>query len=194
MDARSDEITILLQAWSRGEPDALSELIARVEPELRKIARFYFRQEDGDHTLQPTALVGEVCLRLMGWRTVRWDSREQFFSWVGLLMRRLLIDHAHRRKSQKRGGRVKMLSLTGASQRAAASGLDPAYLLDLGAALEKLNRIDPEAARVVDLKFFAGLSSEESARVLGLSRATVNRRWKAAKLLLARELGDPAVS
>lgn len=87
-----------------------------------------------------------------------------------------------------------MLSLTGASQRAAASGLDPAYLLDLGAALEKLNRIDPEAARVVDLKFFAGLSSEESARVLGLSRATVNRRWKAAKLFLARELGDPAVS
>ena len=184
------DITGILHAWGLGEPSALNELIARVEPELRKLAHIYFQREDDDHTLQPTEVVSEVCIRLKRWRKVQWDNRKQFFFWVAQFMRRILIDYAHRRKRDKRGGRVKMLSLTGARDRVDETLVDPALVLDLDTALKKLAKLDSDAARVVELKFFAGLTGDEIAKLLGCSRATVTRHWTAAKMFLARELGD----
>ena len=186
----SDDITGILHAWSQGEPGALDELITRVEPELRKVAHIYFQREDDDHTLQPTEVVSEVCIRLKRWRKVQWDNRKQFFFWVAQFMRRILIDYAKARKTPKRGGHVKMLSLTGARDRADETLLDPAMVLDLDTALKKLAKLDPDAARVVELKFFAGLTGDEIAKIIGCSRATVTRHWTAAKMFLARELGE----
>ncbi len=188
--ATSDDITGILQAWSRGEDGALDALITEVEPELRRAAQFYFQREDGNHTLQPTAIVSELTLRLMGWPSTNWDTRKQFFAFAGKLIRLILIDHANHKKRAKRPGKVTMVSLTGATDRATETDIDSAVLLDLDRALERLREVDPKAAEVVDLKFFAGLTGEEIAQVLGWSRAKVTRRWTAAKMFLARELGD----
>ena len=183
------EITASLKRWSDGDPAGLDRLMPLVLDELRRAAHFYFQREDADHTLQPTALVSEVCLRLMGWKKVRWDSRKQFFAFAGQLMRRILIDYAKARKAAKRGGDVEMMSLTGAMDRQEETALDPATLLSLHEALIGLDEIDSQAARIVELRFFAGLTGEETAQALGISRATVNRDWQMAREYLARALG-----
>jgi RNA polymerase sigma factor (TIGR02999 family) len=189
MEAVPGEITAKLKDWSRGDPDALSHLMPVVVGELKRAAHFYFLKEDADHTLQPTALVSEVCLRFMGRKKVSWENRKQFFAFAGKLMRHILIDYAKARKAAKREGSVEMLSLTGAMDRAARTAIEPEILLSLQEALTGLEEVDPRAAQVVELRFFAGLTSAETATVLGIARATVTRDWEMAKQYLARELG-----
>ena len=188
------EITANLKNWSRGDPDGLAELMAVVEPELKRAAQVYFQQEDAAHTLQPTALVSELCLRLMGWKKVRWENRKQFFSFAGKLMRYLLVDHAKARKAAKRGGQVTLVSLTGALDRATEDTVDLETLLSLDEALTRLEAFDRRAARIVELRFFAGLSGTETASALGINRSTVTRDWTMAKEYLARELGPSAAA
>jgi len=192
METAPGEITAALERWSEGNPGGFDNLMHLVLDELRRAARFYFRCEDDDHTLQPTALVSEVCLRLMNRRKVRWENRRQFFAFAGQLMRRILIDYARARKTDKRGGGIKMSSLTGAMDREAETAIDPETLLSLHGALIGLEAFDPQAARIVELRFFTGLSGEETATALGISRATVTRDWTAAREYLARELGASA--
>jgi len=192
METAPGEITAALERWSEGNPGGFDNLMHLVLDELRRAARFYFRCEDDDHTLQPTALVSEVCLRLMNRRKVRWENRRQFFAFAGQLMRRILIDYARARKTDKRGGGIKMSSLTGAMDREAETAIDPETLLSLHGALIGLEAFDPQAARIVELRFFTGLSGEETATALGISRATVTRDWTAAREYLARELGAGA--
>lgn len=192
MAIAAGEITARLKDWSDGDPEGLDKLMPLVLEELRRGAHFYFQREDADHTLQPTALVSEVCLRLMGWKKVSWENRKQFFAFAGQLMRRILIDYAKARKTTKRGGEVEMFSLTGAMDREAEAAIDPETLLSLHEALIGLEAIDPQAAKIVELRFFTGLSGEETAKALDISRATVTRDWKMAKEYLARELGANA--
>ena len=194
MGSDPGDITASLRGWSQGDPDALSELIAKVEPDLRRAAQFYFEREDSDHTLQPTALVSELCLRLMGRRKVQWNNRKQFFSFAGQLMRRILIDYAKARKTARRGGNVELLSLTGGLDKEREEAIDVDTLLSLHTALAALAEFDPRSAQVVELRFFAGLSGDETAEALGISRSTVTREWTMAKEYLARELGTGAVA
>jgi RNA polymerase sigma factor (TIGR02999 family) len=194
METTSGEVTAVLRDWSRGDPDALDKLMPLVIEELRRGANFYFQCEDADHTLQPTALVNEVCLRFIGWKKVRWENRRQFFAFASQLMRRILIDYAKARRAAKRGGDVEMQSLTGALDREAKAAIDPETLLSLHEALTGLEEIDPQAAKIVELRFFTGLSGEETASALGISRSTVTRDWTMAKEYLARELGAGAAN
>lgn len=188
MAAAAGEVTAELKGWAEGDPDGFDRVMSLVLEELRRIARFYFQREDVDHTLQPTALVSEVCLRLMDQRRVQWDNRKQFFAFAGQLMRRLLIDHAKKRKAAKRGGDIEVCSLTGAMDREVEQGVDPETLLSIHDALNELEALDERAAKVVELRFFAGLTGEETAAALGITRATVTRDWVAAKEFLARAL------
>ncbi|MCB1055059.1 MAG: sigma-70 family RNA polymerase sigma factor [Acidobacteria bacterium] len=191
MKIQPGEITAKLQLWNEGDPEALDQLMPLVLEELRRCAYFYFNREDADHTLQPTALISEVCLRLMSLRKVQWENRRQFFAFAGKLMRRVLIDAAKVRKAAKRGRHVEIVSLTGGMDREAAASVPPAILLSLHEALEQLEALDPLAAQIVELRFFAGLTGEETATALGISRTTVTREWAMAKEFLARELGAP---
>ncbi len=188
MSPNSKEITAQLQEWSGGNPDALEKLVPLVMDDLRRAAGYYFQREDPDHTLQPTALVNEICLRLMGWRQVEWENRAQFFSFAGKLMRLLLIDHARKRKAERHGGAIKMMPLTAAVENPQSQAVDPDTLLDLHEALARLEKDDPRAAQVVELRFFAGMTEKETATALGISTATVKRDWENAKQRLALEL------
>jgi RNA polymerase sigma-70 factor, ECF subfamily len=185
-----DEITALLKEWSAGEPKALESLFPLVMDDLRRAAAYYFQREDPNHTLQPTALVNDVCLRLMGWRKVEWENRAQFFSFAGKLMRLLLIDHARSKKAQRHGGDIEMTSLTTAFNQPQRQPVDSDTLLDLQRALSRLEEDDPRAAQVVDLRYFAGMTEQETAKALGISVATVKRDWENAKRRLALELSE----
>jgi len=189
METAPGEITAALERWSEGNPGGFDNLMHLVLDELRRAARFYFRCEDDDHTLQPTALVSEVCLRLMNRRKVRWENRRQFFAFAGQLMRRILIDYARARKTDKRGGGIKMSSLTGAMDREAETAIDPETLLSLHGALIGLEAFDPQAARIVELRFFTGLSGEEIAAIMGCPVGTVWSRIHHAKKRLADMIG-----
>lgn len=189
MSSNSSDITALLQEWSTGEPKALEALLPLVMNDLRHAAAFYFQREDPGHTLQPTALVNDVCMRLIGWRKVQWDNRAQFFSFAGKLMRLLLIDHARSKKAKKHGGGVVMESLTAALEEPQQRSLDLDTLLDLDRALSRLEEDDPRAAQIVDLRYFAGMTEQETAKALGIAVATVKRDWGNAKQRLALELG-----
>ena len=190
MSSNSSEITALLQEWSTGEPRALEALLPLVMNDLRRAASYYFRYEDPGHTLQPTALVNDVCLRLMGWRKVQWENRAQFFSFAGKLMRLLLIDHARSKKAKRHGGGIEMASLTTAFDHPQRQPIDPDVLLDLQQALSRLEEDDLRAAQVVDLRYFAGMTEQETAKALGISVATVKRDWENAKQRLAVELSE----
>jgi RNA polymerase sigma factor (TIGR02999 family) len=157
-----------------------------VHGELRQLARSYFRHESEGHTLQPTALVNEVYMRLVEQRKVQWDNRAQFFAFAALLMRRILVDHAKARNTAKRGGDVRKLPLDEALTVGGRTlDLD---LLALDAALTELADLDPRQARVVELRFFAGLTHEEVADVLAISVTTVKREWQTARLWLFRRI------
>lgn len=179
------EVTRLLKEWSQGDPAALELLMPVVFDDLRQMARKHFRMEPADHTLQPTALVSEVYLRLLGQRQVRWDNRRQFFAFVGTLMRRILVDHAKARHTAKRGGGLPDLPLDEAFVSPEGTGVD---VVALDEALSRLAELDPRQARVVELRFFVGLTNEETAAALEISLTSVKRDWQTAKLWLYNEM------
>jgi RNA polymerase sigma factor (TIGR02999 family) len=178
------EVTALLQEWSAGDRGALERLMPLVYEELRKLASSHLKSERGNHTLQPTALVHEAYLRLVGQRSVSWASRAHFYGIAAQMMRRVLVDHARKRQAAKRSPGTLLLDLDGE----AAPDRMP-ELLGLDRALTELERLDPRQARVVELRFFAGLSVEETAEVAGISTATVKREWRTARAFLRHEIG-----
>jgi RNA polymerase sigma factor (TIGR02999 family) len=180
-----EDITALLRAWSCGEGQALDELIPLVYEDLRRIARSQFSREPPEHTLEPTALVSEVYLRLSGQRSVVFENRGQFFAFAAMLMRRILVDHAKGRKASKRGSGLSELPLSAAYEVPIAGGVD---VLALDDALSRLSNIDERMGRIVELRFFVGLTSEEIAELLGVSLTSVKRDWKTAKMWLYHEL------
>jgi RNA polymerase sigma factor (TIGR02999 family) len=181
-------VTALLRAWSDGDEGALERLIPLVEAELRRLARGYMGRERRDHTLQVTALVNEAFLRLTDARQLRWQDRAHFLGISARLMRRVLVDHARARGYQKRGGAARRVELDEAL--VVSPGLS-VELLALDRALDELAAADPRKARVIELRFFGGLSVEETAEALHVSTDTVKRDWRLARLWLLRELkGD----
>jgi len=186
MDAvPQDGITQLLQRWSRGDRAAAEEILPLVYGELRRIAEGHFRKERPGHTLQATALVHEAWMRLAEESGLRWQSRVQFFGLVAHLIRRILVDHARRQNRLKRGGGAQRVSLDEAMEVAAGR---PPELVALDDALERLAEVDPRKAKVVELRFFAGLTVEETAEVLGVSVETVGREWRRARAWLFQDL------
>jgi RNA polymerase sigma factor (TIGR02999 family) len=183
----SHNITHLLHEWSAGDQRALEELTPLVYEELRKQATRYLRRERPGHTLQTTALIHEAYLRLVDARDVDWQSRAHFFAIAANLMRRILVDHARRRDAGKRGGDQVRLPLDEALAVADETDVD---LLAIDEALDRLAAIDPQQARVVELRFFSGLSVEETAMALGVSPKTVKRDWAVARAWLRREIGE----
>jgi RNA polymerase sigma factor (TIGR02999 family) len=179
------DITALLVNWGGGDRQALRALIPRVYDELRRMARQQLRHERPDHTLQSAALVHEAYLRLEEQRTPAWRNREQFFAVAASLMRRILVDHARRARAGKRGAGAVKLSLDDALEVSVRRDLD---LLALDAALQRLADIDPQQSRMVELRFFSGLSIDETAAVLRVSPATVSREWNVARAYLFREM------
>jgi RNA polymerase sigma-70 factor (ECF subfamily) len=185
MPEASPGVTELLQAWSDGDEDALERLVPLVEAELRQLARAYMRRERREHTLQTTALINEAFLRLTDARRVRWQDRSHFLGISARLMRRVLVDHARLRGYQKRGGGALRVTLHEGLVMSADPALD---VVALDHALDALAQADVRKSRVVELRFFGGLSVEETADVLDVSTDTVKRDWRLAKLWLLREL------
>ena len=180
------DVTELLDGWARGRADALEKLMPKVVDELRRVANAYFAGERKDHTLQPTALVNEVFLRLADRRKVSWKSRSQFFGFAAQTMRRILVDHARRRQSGKRGGDLTLVSLDDSTGN--GPDREEVSLIALDDALRDLARLDPEGCQIVEMRFFAGLTYDEIAEVLGLPSIRVRRQWTTARLWLFREL------
>lgn len=187
MSEADSDITRLLLDWSRGDRKALDQLMPLVFDELRRVARGYFVDERAGHTLQPTALVNEVFVRLVDRRKVSWANRNHFFGFAAQLMRRVLVDHARGHKAGKRGGGIPQASLDEALALAETRELD---LIALDEALNDLARIDPQGSRVVEMRFFAGLTHDEIAEVLEVSPITARRQWTTAKLWLFRHLNQ----
>jgi len=181
------DVTALLGDWSRGDRTALTQLLPVVYAELRRVAARQLRNERGDHTLQPTALVHEVYIRLVGQREVDWQNRAHFFGVAAQVMRRILIDHARRHGASKRGDGVCRVPLDEA--RDVASSREIPFLA-LDHSLDRLDKVDPQLARIVELRVFGGLTIEEAAHVLTVSPSTAKREWRAAKAWLTRDLGS----
>jgi RNA polymerase sigma factor (TIGR02999 family) len=183
---RPEGITQLLVDWSNGDQKALDKLMPLVYSELRRQAGNYLRRERPGHTLQPTALVNEAYLKLIDQKNAKWQNRAQFFGVAAQLMRRILVDHARQHQAAKRGGSDQQrLSITSAEKLVKQPEVD---LLALHEALEELTAIDPQQGRIVELRFFGGLSIEETAEVLHIGHATVERDWKMARAWLRRKL------
>jgi RNA polymerase sigma-70 factor (ECF subfamily) len=185
----SHEITQLLLAWSKGEQDALQKLTPLVYAELHRLAHRYMRGERTGHPLQTTALVNEAYLRLVDSSRVHWQSRAHFFAISAQLMRRILVDFARSRKYLKRGGEAQPLSLDDAPAIPVERSAD---LVALDDALTALAAVDPRKSRLVELRFFGGLTEDEAAEVLNVSTDTVTRDWRLAKVWLRRELSREA--
>jgi RNA polymerase sigma-70 factor, ECF subfamily len=183
----SAQVTELLQAWGAGDEAALHQLVPLVESELRRLAGAYMARERTGHTLQPTALVNEAFLRLVDARDIRWQGRAHFFGIAARLMRRVLVDHARARGFQKRGGGAQAVPLESAVLVSRAPDI---ALLDLDRALDELAEIDDRKARVVEMRFFGGMTVEETADALSLSVDTVKRDWRLAKLWLLDALEE----
>jgi RNA polymerase sigma factor (TIGR02999 family) len=184
-----NQITALLEQWGRGDQQALEQLTPLVYSELHRLASQYLRRERLDHTLQSTALVNEAYLKLAGQHSMRWQNRAHFFGIAAQLIRRILVDYARSRYAEKRGSSAPKLSLEEITESPPVRDLD---LIALDDALEDLAKIDARQSRVVELRFFAGLSVEETAEILQLSPATVKREWTAAKAWLFRQLRKQA--
>src|ERR1700720_2362978 len=182
---RSVEVTGLLKAWSGGDEAALKQLADRVYDELRHIARRYMRNERAGNTLQTTALVNEVYLRLVDVKNVDWQQRAQFFAIAAQMMRRILVDAARARGSNKRGGGAVKVNV---DEALVASPERDSSLVALDEALEAFTKLAPRQAKVVELRYFGGLSEEETAEVLKISARTVRRDWDFSKSWLMREL------
>ena len=180
------EVTNLLLEWSSGNQAVQAQLMESVYQELRKLAASYLRRERSDHTLQPTALVNEAYLVLIDQKRVQWQNRTHFYGIAAQIMRRILVDYARSQKAEKRGGdnvTVALEEAFGLAQQ--ANEID---LLALDDALKRLESFDPQQARIVELRYFTGLKTEETAEALGISVATVGREWSMAKAWLFREL------
>ena len=182
------DVTALLGDWSRGNRTALDQLLPLVYAELRRVAARQLRNERADHTLQPTALIHEVYIRLVDQRQVDWQNRAHFFGVSAQVMRRILVDHARRHGASKRGEGVRCVSIDEAKDVAAASNDIPIVALDY--ALDRLEKVDSALAKIVELRAFGGLTIEEAAHVLSVSASTVKRDWRTAKAWLNRELGS----
>jgi len=181
------DITALLVDWSKGDRTALDKLFPLVERELHRLAHSYMRKEDPDHTLQTTALVNEAYLRLIDQKHTNWQNRAHFFGIAAQIMRRILLNYARDRHRKKRGGHNVQVSL---SEVAIMSAEKSEELIALDEALEKLSAIDERKSQVVTLRYFGGLSVEETSEVLGVSSVTINRDWKMAKAWLSREISN----
>lgn len=188
------EVTELLQQISDGREHAANVLMPLIYDELRRIARSFMRRERVDHTLEPTALVHEAYIRMLGQNRVSWQSRGHFFSLSATMMRRILVDTSRQRVRAKRGGGAVHEELFEGAVTVAGTELDPVDLLALNQALERLGEKDKRMVQVVELRFFAGLDVSETAQVLGVSDPTVKRDWAVARAWLARELGSTKLS
>ena len=180
------EVTELLVEWQRGDAAALDRLTPLVYDEIRRMAHRYLTRERNGHTLQTTELVNEAYMRLLGAQSIDWQNRAHFFGVTAQVMRRILIDHARRRHYAKHGGDARHVSLENAAVMTSERASE---LIVLDEALTELARIDPRKSRVVELRYFGGLSLEEIAEVLQVSLMTVRRDWRTAKAWLTRELG-----
>ena len=178
-------VTQLLIGWGRGDKEALDELLPIVYDELRQQAARYLRRERAGHTLQTTALIHEAYLRLVDQKNVKWQNRAHFFGIAAQLMRRILVDHARTKKRAKRGGSDVRVSLNEATLVAKTRDLD---VLEIDEALNRLTAIDEQQGKIVELRFFSGMTVEETAEVLGISTATVKRDWSMARAWLHREI------
>jgi RNA polymerase sigma factor (TIGR02999 family) len=185
-DSASD-VTGLLQRWRAGSADAEAALVERVHSELRRLAASYMRRERPGHTMQATDLVNEAYLRLVPQRPIKWENRAHFFGVAARMMRRVLVDHARRRRAAKRDGLAKgPVTLSGIAEPKAP--LEPVDVLALHDALSALSRLDPRQATIVEQRYFAGLTIEEIAEVMDISPATVKREWSTARLWLRRRM------
>jgi RNA polymerase sigma factor (TIGR02999 family) len=180
-----NDVTRLLIDWNKGDSEALNALMPLVYDELRRIARRHLQGERFGHTLQSTALVHEAFLRLIDVERIQWQNRAHFIAMAAQMIRRILVDHARTRKAEKRGSGAMLLEL---DEGIVAPGGGPVDLVDLNNALEKLAVIDDQQARIVELRFFGGLSVEETAEVLGISTPTVKRDWKMARAWLFQQM------
>lgn len=185
MEHEPSEVTQLLQGWRGGDRQALDALLPLVYKELRRLAHFQLRNERPNHTLRSAALVNEAYLRLVGMNTPQWESRTHFFAIAAQLMRQILVDYARRQGAAKRGGSICKLSLEDATMASRRKDVDVVALDD---ALKTLTKMDPRQSRVVELRFFAGLSLEEISRAMEIAPATVQRDWTAARAWLHREI------
>ncbi|MFN2513926.1 MAG: sigma-70 family RNA polymerase sigma factor [Pyrinomonadaceae bacterium] len=181
------EVTRLLLEWGGGNRAALAELMPLVYEELRRLARHYMKRERSGHTLQTTALVNEAYLRLVDQEGTRWENRAHFFGIAARLMREILVDHARSRQAAKRGGAQIRLSLSKVDRIASRPDVN---LIALDEALRRLETIDTQKSRIVELRYFGGLGIEETAEVVGISPATVKRDWSMARAWLRSEIGD----
>ncbi|MEP6990446.1 MAG: sigma-70 family RNA polymerase sigma factor [bacterium] len=187
-DPPPPDVTPLLLAWGNGDAAAGEQLLPVVYAELHRQAARAMRREGDEHTLQATALVHEVYLRLVDQNRIEWRNRAQFFGVAAQAMRRILVDHARGQHAAKRGGGAQQVTLNDANQPVAADGDRAVDVLALHDALERLATLDPEQARLVELRYFAGLNIEETADALGVSPATVKREWAVARAWLRRAL------
>jgi RNA polymerase sigma factor (TIGR02999 family) len=189
-NSRLGEITELLLAWGDGRRDALDDLIPVIYADLRRLAAGYMQREPAGHPLQATALVSEAYLRLIDQRRVRWRNRAHFFGVAAGMMRRILVDYARRRRADRRGGNWERVTVSGLE--VAAREPNQIDVLALHESLERLAEFDPQQARIVELRYFGGLTVDEAAEVVGVSQATVAREWAIAKAWLRANLSDPS--
>ena len=187
-DPPPPDVTPLLLAWGNGDESAGEQLLPAVYAELHRQAARAMRREANEHTLQATALVHEAYLRLVDQRRIVWRNRAQFFGVAAQTMRRILVDHARKQHADKRGGGMQQITLSDANQPAAADSGNSVDILALHDALDRLAALDPEQARLVELRYFGGLNIEETADALDVSPATVKREWAVARAWLRREL------
>ena len=180
-----EDVTQLLVDWSNGDKAALERLMPLVYDELHRLAKSYMRRERSDHTLQPTALVNEAYLQLIDQTRIRWRNRAHFFGVAAQLMRRVTLKHAERQGAAKRGSNAARVPLEDAAFADSANDED---LLALNEALDRLEKLDERQARIVELRFYGGLTSTEIGECLNISRATVDREWRLARAWLKREL------
>ena len=186
MPASEGQVTQLLDRWRSGDDEALDRLIPLVHEELKRVARHHMRSERAGHTLQPTALINEAYLRLIGLTNVAWDGRSHFFAVSAGIMRRILIDHARKRQAAKRGGNQAQVPIDESLSLFAPERSEE--LLALDDALTRLAKLDPRQTQVVELRYFAGLTVDETAAVLGISPKTVKRDWAVARAWLRAEI------
>jgi RNA polymerase sigma-70 factor, ECF subfamily len=185
--SESPDVTILLKAWSEGDKSALDKLTPLIYDELKRLARIYMSREQAAPTLETGALLNEAFLRLVHWKTARWENRSHFYGLAAQIMRRVLVDHARSRSYQKRGGAARPVSLDEALVMSPERSPD---IVALDEALERLAAFDERKGKVVELRFFGGLSVDETAEVLQISPFTVIRDWNLAKAWLHKELSS----